>query len=342
MHSNGSIAAREQSLQGDTAVLPAGRHVFPFQYQLPADGLPCSFEGEHGYVRYIVKGTINRPWKFDSTTKRAFTVLDKGDEDSHEASCRTHPHDLARVTTTPSSLCCTTGPVELQVQPDRSVYCPGEVMVIRGSVTNNSREGVTGVEARLVQIATFHGDYHTWLSGIKTKTKEAKTFVQRVKISGCKRGESLIFSPGNGAVLRVPAVPPSSLRFCKIIDLEYRLDVVACLEGTFSSNLKTRIPIKIGPYRRHPRDSALPPWGTLSAGPPAHPGPPPYTGPAVVSQSTSKVPSAPNLDFPPPSYVESTRGATSIRDADDSDYTMGELNFAPKYGYYDWSRHGQL
>ncbi|KAI8491395.1 hypothetical protein Bbelb_310280 [Branchiostoma belcheri] len=343
-HHEVTLFGKARGQTGDSVVLPAGRHVFPFQYQLLAEGLPSSFEGKHGYVRYIIKGTMYRPWKFDHTTKTAFTILDKSNEVLQEGLNRTHPHDLARALTTPGCL-CRSGPVELQVQPDRSVYCPGEVMVIRGNLNNDSGDDVTSVEARLVQIATFHGNYRTFLQE-KTKTIDAKNIVQRVRISGCKRGQSLAFSSSNGAALRVPPLPPSSLRFCKIIDIKYQLDVVACVEGTLcSSSLKTQIPIKISPYRHHPHDSAPPPWGTPCPEHPTHPGPPPYTpGPAVINQPTAQVPSAPDLGFSftaPPSYAESVHGLSSIRDTDDTDYTMGEMNFAPKYAYYDWSRHGQ-
>lgn len=54
--------------------LPAGQHTFPFQLQLPQD-LPPSFEGAYGYIRYWAKATIDKPWKFDQHTKRAFTVI---------------------------------------------------------------------------------------------------------------------------------------------------------------------------------------------------------------------------------------------------------------------------
>ena len=58
--------------QGDK--LGAGKHSFPFQFMLPAV-LPSSFEHQYGQVRYSLKATIDKPWKFDHTTKQMFTVV---------------------------------------------------------------------------------------------------------------------------------------------------------------------------------------------------------------------------------------------------------------------------
>ncbi|XP_035694954.1 arrestin domain-containing protein 3-like [Branchiostoma floridae] len=120
-------------------------------------------------------------------------------------------------------VCCLTGPVELQAQPDRTVYCPGEVIAIRGTVENNSfADDVMHVEARLVQVGTFHGRFGSW------RVEEATNIVERVRLpnSACNKGRSFEFSPSDGAVLRVPPLSSlSSLRFCRIIDLGYRLDV---------------------------------------------------------------------------------------------------------------------
>lgn len=59
---------------GDDNRLPPGQHVYPFTFTLPPN-LPSSFEGGTGYVRYTIKGTIDKPWKFDHNTKRPFTVI---------------------------------------------------------------------------------------------------------------------------------------------------------------------------------------------------------------------------------------------------------------------------
>lgn len=54
--------------------MSAGEHSFPFTMTLPQN-LPPSFEGDYGYIRYWAKATIDKPWKFDHHTKRAFTVI---------------------------------------------------------------------------------------------------------------------------------------------------------------------------------------------------------------------------------------------------------------------------
>ena len=69
-----------------TTELPSGRHTFPFQFQLP-QGLPSSFEAVTGHVRYQVKCKIDKPWKFDHKTKRAFTVISILDLNQNAAYC---------------------------------------------------------------------------------------------------------------------------------------------------------------------------------------------------------------------------------------------------------------
>ncbi|XP_078590356.1 arrestin domain-containing protein 2-like [Branchiostoma floridae x Branchiostoma japonicum] len=263
-----TLFGNEQGQTGDgpvtSHVLPAGRHAFPFQFQLPADGLPGSFEWQrYGYVRYTINATIGKPYQ---STEKVFQVLDKGEEDSWEGFSRTHPPNMVRWNRDEDpdvSVCCSIGPVELQAQPDRTVYCPGEVIAIRGTVENNSfADDVMHVEARLVQVGTFHGRFGSW------RVEEATNIVERVRLpnSACNKGRSFTFSPSDGAVLRVPPLSSfSSLRFCRIIDLGYRLDVVAKMSSAGSP--KVKIPIKICSCRHHPHGTAQPSFATPCAAP---------------------------------------------------------------------------
>lgn len=61
------------SLGGEIEI-QGGEHKFPFQCILPVN-LPSSFESDFGHVRYTVKATLDRPWKFDQEVKSPFTVV---------------------------------------------------------------------------------------------------------------------------------------------------------------------------------------------------------------------------------------------------------------------------
>jgi Arrestin (or S-antigen), N-terminal domain len=58
---------------GESFILPAGNYQYPFSFQLPL-GLPSSFEGDFGYVRYTIKIVVDRPWKFNYEAKAAIAV----------------------------------------------------------------------------------------------------------------------------------------------------------------------------------------------------------------------------------------------------------------------------
>jgi len=61
---------------GDDPVLQPGDYSYPFQFLIPNQNMPTSVEGSHGYVRYWLKGIIDRPWRFDITTTAVFTMLE--------------------------------------------------------------------------------------------------------------------------------------------------------------------------------------------------------------------------------------------------------------------------
>eukprot|EP00058_Branchiostoma_floridae_P017640 XP_002603129.1 hypothetical protein BRAFLDRAFT_199194 [Branchiostoma floridae] len=328
---------------GDNPTLGAGHHVYPFQYQLPLQGLPTSFEGSNGYIRYSVRGTIDKPWKFDHTTKRAFTVLDMVDLNQE-------PNAMTPLTGQQSKtlccLCCASGPIELQVQADRSAYCPGESIIIRGSVENNSSSKITKVTAKLKQDVAFHAHHP------HHKTRHRSKNLGEVEGEGCDEGGSVQLN----LILPVPAIPPSNLRSCNIIDLTYTLNVSAHFKGAHTS-LDLKFPILVGsiPLRSiYPTAPAFPPPpvapGFDPAFPPPNPGayPPPNPGayPPPNPSAPYPPPTGPDAAYPPatapPSYMQSVFGASNIKDDDDNEHTRGTMDYAPKYTYYDWSQHPRI
>lgn len=65
-------------------MLQPGEYNFPFQFHTPAQNLPTSVEGNFGHVRYWLKASIDRPWRFDITTKSVFTVIEYVDINADE------------------------------------------------------------------------------------------------------------------------------------------------------------------------------------------------------------------------------------------------------------------
>lgn len=61
---------------GEVTVLSAGRHEYPFSFQLPEETLVTSFEGKHGSIRYWVKAKLHRPWATVKKIKKEFTVIE--------------------------------------------------------------------------------------------------------------------------------------------------------------------------------------------------------------------------------------------------------------------------
>ena len=61
---------------GENPVLAPGEYSFPFQFHTPGQNLPTSVEGKYGHVRYWLKASIDRPWRFDITSKSVFTIIE--------------------------------------------------------------------------------------------------------------------------------------------------------------------------------------------------------------------------------------------------------------------------
>lgn len=312
------------SASGGEIEIQSGEHKFPFQCALPQN-LPSSFESDYGHVRYTVKATLDRPWKFDQDVKSPFTVVSPLDLNQEPRAGESVQQEMSK---TFCCLCCGTPPLTVNYSLPVRGYVPGQSMPVKVNVENLSGVTVNAVRLALCKIVTFRG---TTPSGMQeTKTEE-------IVVAEVSKGPI----EGSGSAeyeqhLDVPPLPPSNLKNCNIIDLEYSFKVEACTSQWYYRNLSNQILVFVGTV-------PLVSYQTPSA-PPAPPedyplksGDPGWIPPATASDV---VPQVPNLypSLPPPSYEESLQGARSLWEKGESEHVFGIGNrFAPRYPVYSFT-----
>ncbi|XP_061179230.1 arrestin domain-containing protein 3-like [Saccostrea echinata] len=304
---------------GDKNCLPPGQHVYPFSFQLPPN-LPSSFEGGIGYVRYTIKGTIDKPWKFDHTTKRPFTVIASLDLNSQPTAARSEQNQNSKYL---CCLCCKSGPITGMLKLDRLGYVPGEAIAFNAEVQNMTNR-VCGIHAKL---------YMTTLFRTLKKSKTTTSEVAKVVYQDVQPGETEIWSGGR---LVIPPLPPSFLEGCRIIDLNYYFELIVDPSGP-AIDLHVPLLVIIGTI---PLQTVVQQYQTQYGVPATEQ---PTLPPSDTATSDPPMVGAAPMSLPPPTYSECVFGKTNIREEGDSEYTRGEMNFAPAYVYYhDLSKQPQF
>ncbi|XP_074933910.1 arrestin domain-containing protein 2 isoform X2 [Phalacrocorax aristotelis] len=216
---------------GEFTVLQAGRHEFPFTFQLP-ETLATSFEGKHGSVRYWVKAKLHRPWLTVKKVKKEFTVIEPIDINT--------PALLAPQAGAKEKLArawyCNRGQVSVTAKIDRKGYTPGEVIPIFAEIDNCTSRAVVP-KAAIIQTQTFIA------RGTKKQKKSVVTSIVGDPIAAGKR------EVWHGRALKIPPVGPSILQ-CRVIQVEYSLKVCVDIPGT--SKLLLELPLVIGTIPLHP------------------------------------------------------------------------------------------
>ncbi|XP_067666559.1 arrestin domain-containing protein 3-like [Haliotis asinina] len=293
---------------GDNVTLSAGRYAYSFQYQLPPD-IPSSFEGALGRVRYWLRGVITKPWTYDDTTKKLFTVanlLDLNAEPEAMQGLRGEDQE------TLCCLCCTSGPISCRFQIDRCGFVPGEAVPIKAEIINHSNRKMKRSFAELCMVVTYH------------TTKRSRTNIKKIceiSHSEIPPGESDIWT---GDLLKIPPAPPSHLNGCSIIDIDYF--VKFCVEPAGPA-LKLEIPLKVF-IGSIPLRAAVKENRSTS----------PFQGPNQdqLSREGAQVDVQPADSLPPPSYAECMFGTVTIQNDCENDHAQRDLDFTPMYAYYNW------
>ncbi|GFO36965.1 arrestin domain-containing protein 3 [Plakobranchus ocellatus] len=301
--------------EGDFSELSNGRHVWPFQFQLPF-GLPCSFEGPCGYVRYIITCKINRPMKFDHKIKKIFTILSTLD-------LNLNPSNMKRVQDSKQKqLCCLwckSDPISASFHIERQGFVPGEAIKLFAEICNGSNRKISKSFVELRMVTTYRATTSTTLSS-------------RV-IASISRPEIPAHSEDiwSGEELIIPSVPPSFLEGCNIIDIRYFVQLNVDPAGP-ALDLEIPLEVVIG---------TIPLMSVVKQNPPM--------APVAFNDALSwplPPPSKPGSaqifpDLAPPSYNECITGRVNIKDKED-EYTRGDFVFAPAYTYYNWGHASAL
>ena len=301
------------SASGGEIEIQTGEHKFPFKCALPMN-LPSSFESDFGHVRYIVKATLDRPWKFDQEVKSPFTVILPLDLNEEPRASEKVEEEMSK---TFCCLCCGTAPLTVNYSLPVRGYVPGQSMPVHVNVENSSGLTVDTVKLILCKIVT-----------LRATTPSSDTRTEELVIAEVGKGPV----DGRGAAeydqkLDIPPLPPSNLTNCGIIDLEYSLKIVASVSGWYHRNLSKNTSVFVGSV---PLVNYQTPTAPLAEESKAS---------GIGWTSPDGVPSSnlyPNL--PPPSYEESTYGARSLWERGESDHVFGLTNrYAPRYPVYNFA-----
>ncbi|XP_065836711.1 arrestin domain-containing protein 3-like [Oscarella lobularis] len=298
----------EKDRKGDNPVLPAGEHIMPFAFQLPSSGLPSSFEGEHGHIRYWLEATVDRPWTNDYKTKRAFTVHDVIDVNLDQMVVPIEANDERTL----CCFCCKSGPLYVEARLDRCGYCPGEAIAISTCVRNFTNREMRGTRARIVQTAEY------FAQGSRHKSMREVALTQGVPI------QSGLTDEWHNRLMTVPAIPPTTLQ-CRIIRITYIVEISVVVPNGVDVTLELPITIGTVPFRR-----SHPPRTRGGGGGGHH---------HNHHHQQRRHGGGGGGDSQPPTYAEAMGNTVTIGEPNER-YVIGDLRYTPLYAYvHDYHFH---
>ncbi|XP_016922103.2 arrestin domain-containing protein 17 isoform X1 [Apis cerana] len=232
------FSAFENYLHVETYVVGDGKEksvitggVYPFSLTLP-EKLPCSFEGRYGRVRYSIRALLDVTtiYRF-STNIIPFTVAPILD-------LNRDPLAPLLINIKQSKMYIgQTEPLTVSMSLPVRGYVPGQAIPITILMTNLSTVVVTKIRIVFKKVVSYHST---------EKSRKHKEIIVEVEQPVNKDSDTY------DVTFDVPAVPPTGMIHCNIIDVLYTLKVEACVDVSewyyrmFQKNLKLRTNIVVG------------------------------------------------------------------------------------------------
>lgn len=263
-------------------ILAAGLTSYTFACVLP-DGLPSSFEGKYGHIRYSCKVVLDRLSKADKEYRLSFTVIKSEDLNAIPSLAIPTKSEIVR-----HFYCCCfkSKPFYMSASIPFSGYVPGQRIDLTIFINNESNVNVEGTKVSLERNTQYICQNPR--KKIRSETHAEKE-VYGLGMTKAGSGEIKIS-------LVVPPLSPTNTNFSRVITTFYQLRIVAKVAGAHK-NPHMNIPIKIG---TQPLLASIPT--------------PHYN--SIFDASASSHPTAPPMmDLPPPSYEEAMQIVPEMADA---------------------------
>ncbi|KAK3098104.1 hypothetical protein FSP39_016146 [Pinctada imbricata] len=213
----------------DGALLHEGSHYFPFEFTLPAK-LPSSFKGKHGRLRYYVRMTICTAGGPHPARTSKFAVIGSMDLNSEPDSALPVENDTFEAV---GSWCCVSGTVTAKIRLERKGFVVKEAIPIYAEIKNLSTRRISSTQVSLIQNVTYYSYRGRFSESTKLVTVHKGSVAPRGKQTWQKE------------LLSIPTVPPSHLKGCKIIDVQYSIELCIKPSG-FCRKVKLPVDIVIG------------------------------------------------------------------------------------------------
>ncbi|KAK3593214.1 hypothetical protein CHS0354_002745 [Potamilus streckersoni] len=210
----------------DEDLLNPGSHYFPFEFTLPSK-LPSSFKGKHGRLRYFVRMTICTPGGPHHERTSKFAVISSLDLNAEPDAALPVESDTFEVI---GSLCCISGTVTAHIKLPKKGYTVKEAIPVWAEIKNLSTRRINSTRVSLIQNVTFYS--------FRGRFSESSVLVTIHKGGIAPRGKQT----WQKELLSIPTVPPSHLKGCKIIDIQYNLEL--CIKPS-GLGRKVKIPLDI-------------------------------------------------------------------------------------------------
>ncbi|PAA69605.1 hypothetical protein BOX15_Mlig025787g1, partial [Macrostomum lignano] len=281
---------------------PAGEYYYPLTFQIPPTA-PNSFEGDVGRIRYYVKASIDRPWKFDNYTQAFYTVI-------RDFDLNTRPMDAIGPFSTENEFdvnccycfnCCF-GKLLVRVQLPKRGFVPGEQVRVTGEIANTSGTELESVSLEIYQRCVFHAT---------SKSRSTTRVASSVELPGVAKGASIYLDH----LLPVNPMPSSHIEGCNNIEMFYYFRVNA--DGGCCLSMKEECcELLIG---------TVPLWSSMPWGQGPGYG---YDGPMMAITSQPPAPAVP----PPPTYEECMFGRVNMDPEEGAGKNVnGTSQWAPSY-----------